>query len=391
MLKFDFFSYTEKFINKNEFADLLDKKNLILDKFHSSDMIGWTKRPSKDTIEKILETSKKIKATSNCLVVIGIGGSFLGSFAYNNIFKDYFNDRNFEVIYAGTSLSSKYLQDLITYLEDKDFTINVISKSGTTLETTITYDILKSLLERKYSIEEAESRIIITTSKDSPLTKNKKASQIFEIPNDIGGRYSFITPAHLLPLSLNYDIYRILDNYFEGLKLVDEAYTYACIRNILFNKGYFVENFSIYEESLSFFAEWLKQLFAESEGKANKGILPISTIGTRDLHSLGQFIQEGHKIIFETFFKVENSSSLYCNEKDLYSINNIVETSVITAHNKGSIPCNVIELDYLSEENISKLIAFFQLSAVFSAYLFDVNPFDQPGVEVYKNEIKVNL
>ena len=246
MLKFDFFSRTEEFINKNEYSNLLEKKDSVLEKFYSSNMIGWIKRPSEDVITKIIKTSQKIKNTSDCLIVIGIGGSFLGSCAYNNIFKDYFNDKKFEVIYAGTSLSSKYLEDLVSYLENKNFTLNVISKSGTTLETTITYQILKELLLKKYSKEEAESRIIVTTSKGSLLTKDKDDSEIFEIPEDIGGRYSFITPAHLLPLSLNYDINKILDNYFEGLKLVDDAYIYACIRNILFTKGYYVENFSIY-------------------------------------------------------------------------------------------------------------------------------------------------
>ena len=346
-------------------------------------MIGWTKYPSNETIEKLIETSNKIKASSNCLVVLGIGGSFLGSYAFHNAFKKYFNDSSFEIIYAGTNLSSNYLNDLIDY--------NVISKSGTTLEVMLAYKVLKNLLEEKYSKEEAQKRIFITTSEDNDLSKEVEEENLFLIPDDIGGRYSFITPAHLLPLSLNYDIRNILDAYFEGLTLIDEAYTYACIRHLLFKKGFYVENFSIYEESLSAFTEWLKQLFAETEGKNSKGILPISTINTRDLHSLGQFIQDGNKILFETFIKIANSSSLTINNKELHIINNLVEDSVIKAHSKGNVACNIIELDYLSQENIAKLLAFFELSAAYSAYLFEVEPFNQPGVEIYKKEVKENL
>ncbi len=391
MLKFDFFTYTKNYITKNDLADLLDKKTEILQKFNTSNMIGWTKYPSNETIEKLIETSNKIKASSNCLVVLGIGGSFLGSYAFHNAFKKYFNDSSFEIIYAGTNLSSNYLNDLIDYIKNKEITLNVISKSGTTLEVMLAYKVLKNLLEEKYSKEEAQKRIFITTSEDNDLSKEVEEENLFLIPDDIGGRYSFITPAHLLPLSLNYDIRNILDAYFEGLTLIDEAYTYACIRHLLFKKGFYVENFSIYEESLSAFTEWLKQLFAETEGKNSKGILPISTINTRDLHSLGQFIQDGNKILFETFIKIAKSSSLTINNKELHIINNIVEDSVIKAHSKGNVACNIIELDYLSQENIAKLLAFFELSAAYSAYLFEVEPFNQPGVEIYKKEVKENL
>ena len=391
MLKFDFFTYTKNYITKNDLADLLDKKTEILQKFNTSNMIGWTKYPSNETIEKLIETSNKIKASSNCLVVLGIGGSFLGSYAFHNAFKKYFNDSSFEIIYAGTNLSSNYLNDLIDYIKNKEITLNVISKSSTTLEVMLAYKVLKNLLEEKYSKEEAQKRIFITTSEDNDLSKEVEEENLFLIPDDIGGRYSFITPAHLLPLSLNYDIRNILDAYFEGLTLIDEAYTYACIRHLLFKKGFYVENFSIYEESLSAFTEWLKQLFAETEGKNSKGILPISTINTRDLHSLGQFIQDGNKILFETFIKIANSSSLTINNKELHIINNLVEDSVIKAHSKGNVACNIIELDYLSQENIAKLLAFFELSAAYSAYLFEVEPFNQPGVEIYKKEVKENL
>ena len=391
MIKFDFFTYTQKYISKQKLADFLDKKPQVLNKFKSSNMIGWTKKPPTEIIEKIKLFSNKIRNNSDLLVVVGIGGSFLGSCAYHNIFKDYFNDKSFEVLYAGTTLSSKYLKELTSYLEDKDFTLNVISKSGTTLETILTYKVLKELLKNKYTSAEVEERIIITTTKDSSLTKEINSDQILEIPSDIGGRYSFLTSAHLLALSLNYDIDKIITYYMKGLNLTDEAYTYACIRNLLYKRGYYVENFAIYEEKLAYFTEWLKQLFAESEGKNSKGILPISTINTRDLHSLGQFIQDGNKIIFETFIKIINSDSLLIEGKNWHDINNIVESSVIKAHSSGNVPCNIIELDYLNQENVSMLISFFELSAAFSAYLFEVEPFNQPGVEIYKKEMQENL
>ncbi len=391
MVKFDFFTYTEDFITKEELADLLDKKSSIIDKFNNSNMIGWIRKPSNDVVEKIINISNQIKTSSKVLVVVGVGGSYLGSLAYHNIFESYFNDKSFEVIYAGYSLSSTYLSELQEYLKDKDFSINVISKSGSTLEVKLTYQVLRELLEKKYSKEEARRRIYITTSKNSPLYLDISDNNLLEIPSDIGGRFSFITPAHLLVLSLNYDITKIIDYYFKGLNLVSDAYTYAVVRNLMYTKGFVVENFSIYEEKLSFFTEWLKQLFAESEGKDNKGILPISTINTRDLHSLGQFIQDGKKILFETHIKIDNSTSLNINDRDLHDINNIVEDAVIKAHSRGNVPSIIIELDKLSEENISSLICFFQLAAAFSAYLFDVNPFDQPGVEVYKEEANKNL
>lgn len=393
MIKFDFNTYVKPFINLDDYNSLMNKKEEVLDKFNNSTMTGWTKDISEELKNDLKDTANYIKDNFDCLVVIGIGGSFLGSYAYDKMFRKYFNDSKFEIIYAGTTLSSKYLDELLEYLNNKNFCINVISKSGSTMETNITYKVLKDLLKRKY--DNITNRIIVTTDKEKgPLREevNREGYKSFEIPNDIGGRYSFITPAHLLPLAINYDLDRIVKGYYKGKRLLDEAFEYAVIRNCLFKNNKYIENFCVYEENMSYFTEWLKQLFGESEGKNNLGIYPTSTVHTRDLHSLGQFIQEGNKIIFETFIKVVNSNNyIDYNGRKLNEINNLVLDSVMRAHYSGKVPCLEIEIDEMSLENISSLMYFFMLSAAFSGYLFGIEPFDQPGVEVYKKEVRESL
>lgn len=395
MIKFDFKTYVNNYFSSEELTDILNKKKDVINKFSSSNMIGWTRELDQETIAEIKKTGSYIKNNFDLLVVIGIGGSFLGSYAFDKMFRKYFNDDKFEIIYAGTTLSSKYLDELVNYLKDKNFCINVISKSGTTMETTITYKILKDVLKRKYDSEELKKHIIITTDKESGKLRqevNKKGYKSFIIPNDIGGRYSFITPAHLLPLSINYDIDKIVKGYFHGKRLIDSAYLYAATRYLLFKHGKFVENFSVDEENISYFCEWLKQLFGETEGKNGKGIYPTSTIYTRDLHSLGQFIQDGNKILFETFLRVkDNNNYIEYDNRNLNEINNVVIDSVIRAHSTGNVPCLEIEMDELNTENIASLIYFFQLAAAFSGYLFEINPFNQPGVEIYKEEVRKSL
>jgi len=395
MIKFDFSTYVKPFIDVNKYNELYSKKDEYNLKLNALEMNGWMKDIDKDVIIDIKETAKYIKTNYDLLVVVGIGGSFLGSYAFHNMFKKYFNDKSFEIIYAGTTLSSKYLDELYDYLKDKNYCVNVISKSGNTMETNITYKLVKDLLKRKYSDEEVKKRIIVTTDKDNGSLReevNEEGYFSFNMPKDIGGRYSFITPAHLLPLSLNYDIDKIIDGYYDGKRFIDKAYEYAVIRKLLFDNGKVVECFSVYEENLSSFTEWLKQLFGETEGKKGVGILPISMVHTRDLHSLGQFVQEGNKILFETFIKINKSNHfIKYDDNDLHEINNIVEDSVMKAHFMGSTPCIEIELDELNEETISELIYFFMLSAAYSGLLFGVDPFNQPGVEVYKREVKDSL
>lgn len=392
MIKYDFKTYTRNYFTEEEYNEVLSKKVDIINKLKNSNMNGWTKEIDAATISKIKETASFIKKNFDCLVVIGIGGSFLGSYAFDKMFRKYFDDDKFEIIYAGTTLSSKHLEELIKYLRNKNFCINVISKSGTTMETSITYKLLKDALKRKYDEEELKNHIIVTTDKYKGKLReevNEMGYTSFIIPDNIGGRYSFITPAHLLPLAVNYNIDEIIDGYYHGKRLLDVAYEYAATRYLLYKHGKVVENFTVSEENMSYFSEWLKQLFGETEGKNGVGILPTSTVFTRDLHSLGQFIQEGNKILFETFIKVtETNNYIEYNKEDLSTINNIVIDSVIRAHSKGNVPCLEIEMDELTEENIGILIYFFQLSAAFSGYLFGVEPFNQPGVEVYKQEVR---
>ncbi len=394
MIKFDFNTYVNSFIDENDYKSLMNRKEEVLNKFNNSTMTGWTKEIDEELKNDLKDTAKNIKNNFDCLVVIGIGGSFLGSYAFDKMFRNYFNDSKFEIIYAGTTLSSKYLDELVEYLSDKNFCLNVISKSGSTMETNITYKVLKDVLKRKFP-DELNSHIIVTTDKEKgPLREevNKEGYKSFEIPNDIGGRYSFITPAHLLPLAINYDLDMIVKGYYKGKRLLDQAYEYAVTRNCLFDKRKFVENYCVYEENMSYFTEWLKQLFGESEGKNGLGIYPTSTVHTRDLHSLGQFIQEGNKIIFETFIKVTNSPNyVEYNGRELHEINNLVLDSVMRAHFSGNVPCLEIELDEMNIENVTSLMYFFMLSAAFSGYLFGIDPFDQPGVEVYKKEVRESL
>ena len=391
MINFDFNSYID--INKNDYKKYLAKKEEIINKLNTSNMNGWLNDVDNSQIKKIIEYKDYIKNNSDLLVVIGIGGSYLPSYAFNKALLNYFKN-DFEVIYVGYSLSSNYMNDLLEYIKDRKIIINVISKSGNTLETSITYDILNNFMIKKYGEEETINRTIITTDKNNGLLREKVNKYNYKsliIPNNIGGRYSFLTPAHLLVLSLNYDINKIIKGYQKGLELIDSAFNYAINRRCLFDKGKYIENFCIFDEKLLPFVEFLKQLFGESEGKNRKGIFPTSSLYSRDLHSLGQFIQDGNNIIFETYIYINNNSLFKYKNTDLDSINNIVLDSVIKAHYDGGVTSNIIKIDNLNEESISMLISYFMLSAAFSAYLFDIEPFDQPGVEIYKKNIKENL
>lgn len=394
MVKFDFDTYSKNYIDEEIFSKNFNRKEEVFSKFNNSEMIGWTRKVDNSIIDEILSLRDEVKSNANCFVVVGIGGSYLGSKAINDIFSDYYEDPSFEIIYLGNNLSSKYIRDTLEYLKNKDFYVNVISKSGNTKEVEVSYELIKSLMNEKYSEEEKRKRIIITTDSNSGKLREevKKFNyRSFVIPSDIGGRYSLITPAHLLPLSFKLDIKKLVNGFYSGLELKDEAMYYASIRKSLFDTGKYIENYSVYEENFNYFLEWLKQLFAESEGKNFKGIFPVSTIGTRDLHSLGQFIQEGNPVIFETFIKILNVTDFKYENRRLDEINNIVLDSVVQAHIKSGVRCNIIEVSEIDEESIGLLCAFFMLSAAYSGYLFDVNPFNQPGVEVYKECLRNNL
>ena len=389
MVKIDLAKIDNEIFNKN-----IKRKEEIDGKFNNSKMIGWTRDVDKKLVSTILELRDEIVNKADCLVVIGIGGSYLGSCALNRLFNGYYKDK-FRVIYLGNNLSSEYISETLDYLKNKNFYVNVISKTGTTMEVDINYQLVKELMKSKYSLEEMKKRIIITTNSDTGKLREevrKYGYRSFVIDDDIGGRYSLITVGHLLPMAFSLDIEKLIMGYREGLNtLKDRAYTYACSRRSLFEMGKYIENYSVYEEKFNYYLEWLKQLFGETEGKNKKGIFPVATIGTRDLHSLGQFIQEGNPIIFETFIKILEVTDFKYKSKKLDDINNLVLDSVVLAHSSNNTFCNVITIDKINEENIGKLSAFFMMSAAYSGYLFDVEPFNQPGVDVYKNLVRNKL
>lgn len=391
MIQLDFSTYTNKNIEVDE-----EKKKNIIDRLYQDKMAGFINNIIDDNeIKKIKEVSKRIQENSDVLIVIGIGGSFMGSYAIKNMFLNSFMRPKTEVIYLGTDLSSSYLSEVLDYIKDKEVSLNVISKSGTTMEIQLVYKLVKERLEEKYSHEELKDRIIITTDSEKGKLREEvsiKGYTSFVIPDDIGGRYSLMTAAHLLPISvMGLDISEMLSGYREGLTLIDDSYYYANLRVELFKDKKYIENFSVYEPKLYYYTEWIKQLLGESEGKNGKGIFPISTVNTRDLHSLGQFIQEGNPILFETVIKVLNSEDIEIGNISLNKLNHLVSDAVCTAHFNGNTPSIIISIDELSLKNVGSLSAFFMLAAAFSAYLFEVDPFNQPGVEAYKSEVKKRI
>lgn len=372
-----------------------------------NDFRGWVDlKFDEKEILRIKDVAKRINQNSDILVVVGIGGSYLGARAVIEALSNNFKPSN--VVYAGNNMSPDYMNDLLDFLEDKNFSVNVISKSGTTTEPAIAFELLKTLLVKKYGEEEAVKRIYVTTDKEKGILKkeaDEKGYEAFVIPDNIGGRYSVLTAVGLLPIAVaGIDIDKIIaganDAMQEYSKTDDnDCYKYAVIRNILYKKGKKVEILASYEPKLHYFMEWWKQLFGESEGKDKKGIFPVSVGYTTDLHSLGQYIQDGERHLFETVIDIENpyrdiefdidseSHLEYLNEKTLNYANHAAMQGTITAHVKGGVPNLIIKLEKLDEYNIGKLIYFFEKSCAISGELLGVNPFNQPGVEFYKKEM----
>ncbi len=387
MIKYNFEEYVKV---KN--SACTDKINIIKNKLINDDMSGWLNPDnciSKEELIRLTNLSNSIRKNYDTLIVIGIGGSYLGAQAIISAFSPYFEKQNPEIIFAGTSLSANYLNELSTYIENKNVIMNVISKSGDTIETKITFEHLKKQLEKKYSKTEVKERIIVTTDANNGYLRKQVEEwgyQSFTIPKNIGGRYSVLTAAGLLPIAVSgVDIFELLS----GAKKVniDKAIQYALVRDQLYHNNKLVESFTIYEPKLFNFTQWLIQLFAETQGKNKKAILPISTVNTKDLHSIGQFYQQGNNIIFQTVIGINETSDLKITEYkyDLNQINNIALISVAKAHYLNENYSNLITLDKLNEINIGELILFFEYAAAFGAYLLDVYPFDQPGVSQYKN------
>lgn len=377
-----------------------------------NDFLGWIDRPvdyDKDEFERIKKASQKIRENSDVLVSIGIGGSYLGIKAVEVACDSYFSsDRKTEIIYAGNQLSGEYLVDLLAYLEDKDYSLNVISKSGTTTEPAIAFRILKEALEEKYGKEEAKSRIFATTDRKKGALKelaDAEGYESFVVPDDIGGRFSVISAVGLLPLAVaGIDIDEFMAGFADGREkytvnsIENDAIKYAAVRNMLHENGKDIEILLSYEPKLSFVAEWWKQLYGESEGKDGKGIFPASVSNTTDLHSMGQMIQDGVRNVFETVIEVENAKKDITIKEDAKNldglnflagktmsyINKQAMEGTTMAHVEGGVPNIRIKIDEVNERKLAELFYFFEIAVGVSGYMLGVNPFNQPGVEAYK-------
>lgn len=400
-----------------------DAKEVLVSKSGAgNDFLGWLDLPvdyDKEEFARIKKAAAKIQGDSEVLVVIGIGGSYLGARAaieflrhgfYNNVAKEL--RKGPEIYYAGNSISSSYLAGLIEVIGDRDFSVNVISKSGTTTEPAIAFRVFKELLEKKYGKEEAAKRIYATTDKSRGALKNLAAEEGYEtfvVPDDVGGRFSVLTAVGLLPIAASgADIDKLMEGAAEGRKMAmdkpfaeNDAMQYAAVRNILLRKGKDVEVLANYEPSLHYVSEWWKQLYGESEGKDQKGIFPAAVDLTTDLHSMGQFIQDGARIMFETVMNVEKSRSTvelkeeavdldglnYLAGKDMDFVNKSAMNGTILAHTDGNVPNLMVKIPEQNEFYLGELFYFFEFACGVSGYILGVNPFNQPGVESYKRNM----
>lgn len=377
-----------------------------------NDFLGWIDRPvdyDKDEFERIKKAATRIRENSDVLVSIGIGGSYLGIKAVDVACDSYFNsERKTKIIYAGHQLSGEYLVELLDYLKDKDYSLNVISKSGTTTEPAIAFRVLKEALEEKYGKEEAKNRIFATTDKAKGALKelaNAEGYESFIVPDDIGGRFSVISAVGLLPLAVaGINIDEFMAGFADGREkytnksMENDAIKYAAVRNMLHEDGKDIEILLNYEPKLKYVAEWWKQLYGESEGKDGKGLFPASVSNTTDLHSMGQMIQDGVRNIFETVIEVENpSKDLTIKEdeqnldglnflagKTMSYINKQAMEGTTMAHVEGGVPNIRIKLEKINERKLAELFYFFEIAVGVSGYMLGVNPFNQPGVEAYK-------
>ena len=386
------------------------------------DFVGWLDLPvnyDKEEFKRIKKAAKKIKKESDILVVIGIGGSYLGARAVIEALTSSFNNllpakqRKYpQILFAGNNLSSNYMNELIEYVANKDFSINVISKSGTTTEPAIAFRIFREILENKYGIDEARSRIYATTDKEKGALKalaQKEGYETFVVPDNVGGRYSVLTAVGLLPIATaGIDIDKLMEGariaeerYNDSNLKYNECYQYAVARNILYKLYKNTEILVNYEPKLHYFTEWWKQLYGESEGKDQKGIFPTGVDNTTDLHSMGQYIQEGRRCLFETVLSVkepktdikinpddDNLDGLnYLAGKTLDYVNKKAMEGTIKAHVSGDVPNIQITMNKLDEENLGELIYFFEKACAMSGNILGVNPFNQPGVEEYKKNM----
>lgn len=397
-------------------------KELHEKKDDENEFLGWLELPTKynkKEFKKIKECAQKIQKNSDILLVIGIGGSYLGARAViESLTNTFYNMQDKDVrktpriIYVGNNLSPNYINDVIELIGNKDFSINVISKSGTTTEPAIAFRIFRELLEAKYDLEEARNRIYVTTDKEKGALKQlatREKYETFEIPDNVGGRYSVLTAVGLLPIAVaGVDIDKLMkgarfaqDKYCDEDLKYNECYQYAVARNLLYKNDKNIEILVNYEPKMHYMTEWWKQLYGESEGKNEKGIFPTGVDFTTDLHSLGQYIQEGRRNLFETVLRIEEPEtniSINIDEDDLDGLNYLAGKSLdfvnkkamegtIEAHVDGNVPNILITIQELNEETIGQLIYFFELACAMSGKILGVNPFNQPGVEKYKKNM----
>ena len=400
-----------------------DARDVLVSKTGAgNDFLGWIDLPvdyDKEEFARIKKAAAKIQSDSEVLLVIGIGGSYLGARAaieflrhsfYNSVSKEI--RKTPEIYFVGNSISSTYIKHLIDVIGDRDFSINMISKSGTTTEPAIAFRVFKEMMEKKYGKEEAAKRIYATTDRAKGSLKGlatEEGYESFVVPDDVGGRFSVLTAVGLLPIAVSgADIDKLMEGAAEGRRLAleseyekNDALMYAAIRNILLRKGKSVEILANYEPSVHYVSEWWKQLYGESEGKDQKGIFPASVDLTTDLHSMGQFIQDGARIMFETVINIEKSrEEIIINEEpvDLDGLNYLAGKSVdfvnksamngtILAHTDGQVPNLMVNVPEVNEYYLGELFYFFEFACGVSGYLLGVNPFNQPGVESYKKNM----
>ena len=401
----------------------LDAKETLVSKSGAgNDFLGWIDLPvdyDKDEFERIKKAAQKIQSDSEVLVVIGIGGSYLGARAaieflrhsfYNNVPKEV--RKTPEIYYAGNSISGTYLKHLLDVIGDRDFSVNIISKSGTTTEPAIAFRVFKKKLEEKYGKEEAAKRIYATTDKAKGALKNlatEEGYETFVVPDDVGGRFSVLTAVGLLPIAASgADIDKLMEGAASGINKAleaefeeNDALQYAAIRNILLRKGKSIEIVANYEPSFHYVSEWWKQLYGESEGKDQKGLFPAAVDLTTDLHSMGQFIKDGARIMFETVLNLESSREQvlieeeavdldglnYLAGKDLDFVNKSAMNGTVLAHTDGNVPNLMVNIPEQNEFYLGELFYFFEFACGVSGYLLGINPFDQPGVESYKKNM----
>lgn len=411
-MKLDFSNVNLDNIGKYEERALAAFDTLMNKDSEGNDFLGWIDRPvdyDKDEFERIKKAAARIRENSDVLVSIGIGGSYLGIKAVDVACDSYFNSkRKTEIIYAGNQISGEYLADLLDYLKDKDYSLNVISKSGTTTEPAIAFRILREAIEEKYGKDQAKTRIFATTDKAKGALKQLADAEGFEsfvVPDDIGGRFSVISAVGLLPLAVaGVDIDEFMAGFADGREkytnksMENDAIKYAAVRNMLHENGKDIEILLNYEPKLSYVAEWWKQLYGESEGKDGKGIFPASVSNTTDLHSMGQMIQDGKRNIFETVIEVENPNRditikedaenldglNFLAGKNMSYVNKQAMEGTTMAHVEGGVPNIRIKLEKIDERKLAELFYFFEIAVGVSGYMLGVNPFNQPGVEAYK-------